>query len=190
MKDSFASDQQPDLTNKDVFDSVFREHYLMLKNYAWQYVFEESIAEDIVQDVFIHLWERRQSLKFKVSIKSYLYTSVYNRCLNHIKHEKVSLKFKKVESEEDKIKQAFYDNLPSSKEKYTDSDFIQKVKKKINELPEQQQRVFILSRKFNLKNKQIADFLNISVKAVEKNMSKALQFLRNQLKNIQLFITI
>jgi RNA polymerase sigma-70 factor (ECF subfamily) len=118
MKDSFASDQQPDLTNKDNFDWIFREHYLMLKNYAWQYVFEQSIAEDIVQDVFIHLWERRHSLQLKVSIKSYLYTSVYNRCLNHIKHEKVSLKFKKVKSDEDKIKQAYYDNLSANKEKY------------------------------------------------------------------------
>ncbi len=190
MSDSLTPEHQPDLTKKEVFESVFRKHYLMLKNYAWQYVLEEDVAEDIVQDVFVHLWERRNSLQLKVSVKSYLFTSVYNRCLNRLKHEKVSLTFKKIKTEEEKVRIAFYENSPSDKMKIPDEEFAKKIKQSIEDLPEQQQRVIILSRKFNLKNKEIAEFLNISVKAVEKNMSKALHSLRSKLKNFLIFITM
>ena len=133
MSDSLVPEHQPDLTNKEVFESIFREYYLMLKNYAWQYVLEEDVAEDIVQDVFVHLWERRNSLKLKVSVKSYLFTSVYNRCLNRIKHEKVSLRFKKIKTEQEKVRVAFYENSPVDKIKTPDEGYAAKIKKSIEE---------------------------------------------------------
>ncbi len=167
--------------DENAFDELFRIHYKLLKNYALRFLEQTEQAEDIVQDVFIFAWENRQNLDENLSIRSYLLTMVKNRCLNCLKHEKVELNFKSKRKHE--LDEFYFDLLTDRKDSLLEKELISEITKGIDQLPEQCKRVFRLSRVFGLKNKEIAAELNISDKAVEKHISKALQSLRIYLKD-------
>lgn len=133
-------------------------------------------AEEVVQNTFYIIWKKRESLTIQSSVKSYLYKSVYNDCLNKLKHQKVrqahAQDFQHTHSSEseDGIK------LLHAKELKL------KIDQALESLPEQCGKVFRLNRFEELKYKEIAEHLNISVKTVEIHMSKALKLMREQLK--------
>jgi RNA polymerase sigma-70 factor, ECF subfamily len=141
-------------------------------------------SEDVVQNIIMKLWENRENIETIVNIKSYLFKSTYNSCLNIIsKHgkklnyEKESwLKLKEIEMEE-------RDSLL-----YNELNEI--VNRLIDELPDQCQRVFKMNRLDEKSYKEIAQELNITVKAVEGNISRALQKMRLGLKDYLYLILI
>lgn len=161
--------------NKVAFDQLFLEYYSYLCNYAFQFLHEKEGAEEVVQDMFFHIWEKRESLEIKSSIKSYLFQSVKNRCLTLLNHVKVRETYK--EHNQESI--AYQEQQTSE----LDGELATLIDIAINELPEERQKVFRLSRYEGLKYKEIADHLSISVKTVEGQMSKALKFLRQELKD-------
>ena len=165
--------------NDSQFELLFREQFTPLCNLAFTLVKDEDSAKDIVQQVFLRLWQMRSDLKIRSSVRSYLYRAVVNTALNKIKSEKqfVSLEGKATESIADT------DNT----EYHTYRDHIEnKVRLAINTLPPVCRTVFSLSRFSDLTNKEIAAELKISVKAVEKHISKAFKILREELKSIRL----
>jgi RNA polymerase sigma-70 factor (ECF subfamily) len=132
-------------------------------------------AKEIVQDAFISLWEKRDSIDLSKPVKSYLTTIIYNKSLNYLRDNK---KFNK-----DILT---FENLYPLSEQMTSDKLVtaemeQKIKASIQELPEKCREIFVLSRFQNLKYQQIADKLQISVKTVEAQMSKALQHMRERL---------
>ena len=80
--------------NKIAFDQLFLEYYSYLCNYAFQFLHEKDGAEEVVQDLFFNIWEKRESLEIKSSVKSYLFQSVKNRCLTLLNHVKVRETYK------------------------------------------------------------------------------------------------
>lgn len=161
--------------NKVAFDQLFLTYYQFLCNYAYQFLHEKEGAEEVVQDMFFHLWEKRESLDIKSSIKSYVFQAVRNRCLTLLKHLAVREEYKKhnkntIEYQE----QQTYD---------FENELATMIEVAVNELPEERQKVFRLNRYEGLKYQEIADHLGISVKTVEGQMSKALKFLRQELKD-------
>jgi RNA polymerase sigma-70 factor (ECF subfamily) len=132
-------------------------------------------AKEIVQDVFINLWNKRETISSDKSVKSYLFTSVKNRCFNFIRDNK------KFRSSVLDIDIADYE-APYENDSFSGSELQAKIDNAINKLPENCREVFKLSRIEELKYKEIADKLNISVKTVEAQMSKALKVLRVELK--------
>jgi len=176
-------------SNHKIVEQLFREHYKVLRAYAYRLVNDKYIAEDIVQDVFYELWKKQEKLSFDTTIKYYLFRAVYTRSLNHLnsnttKQESLQL------SVEQKIQEIYIQSQSLSQE----SDLsVKELQKKINSaidlLPEQCRKVFILSRKYDLKNKEISKQLGISIKSVEKHISKALSILRSKLKQINILFT-
>ena len=137
-------------------------------------------AKEIVQDVFINLWNKRETISSEKSVKSYLFTSVKNRCFNFIRDNK------KFRSNVLDIDIADYE-VTFENDSFSEPELQTKINNAINKLPEKCRQVFKLSRIEELKYKEIADKLSISVKTVEAQMSKALKVLRKELKE---YITV
>lgn len=161
--------------DKYAFEILFNAYYQHLCNFAFQFMKEQAASEEVVQEVFYKLWEKRQELNIRSSIKSYLFSSVRNSSLNQLKHLEVRDNFKSYNEQQiHYFENQDYDILVSN-------ELNSKIENSISKLPEERQRVFKLSRYEGKKYKEIADELGISIKTVEGQMSKALKFMRDEL---------
>lgn len=163
-----------DMSEKE-FELLFKNQFTAMCNIANTVVKDENTAKDIVQQVFIKLWNSKEKLTIKGSTKAYLYRMVINTSLNHIEKEKKYTRLEQSYLKDEEYKtdeQSFKDE----REK--------KVRYAIAELPKKCQTVFLLSRFENLTNKEIANHLGISVKTVEKHITVAFKALRKKLKPI------
>ena len=169
------------LRNKDkvAFGLVFKEQFGLLTSYAMRFLDEREEAEEIVQDVFVKFWDKCSELAPDSSIKSYLYRSVHNTCLNHIKHKKVK----------DAYKQHVIHHMEHTFElswEQKDPEAMRvEILDEIDNLPPRCSEIFKLSRLEGLKYQEIADHLGISVKTVEVQMGKALRVLREKLAHLK-----
>jgi RNA polymerase sigma-70 factor (ECF subfamily) len=159
------------------FELFFKENYLSLCVHC-QYKFHFSIdeSEEVVHLGFIKLWETRNTISPDLPIKPYLYTIITNICLNIIRHNKVKQKY------HDYI--ASNSNPASTKNDFDNAE-LNELKKNIDwavsQLPQQMREIFEMSRYHDLKYAEIASRLNISIKTVETQMSRALVKLRHML---------
>ncbi|MFZ4462922.1 MAG: RNA polymerase sigma-70 factor [Bacteroidales bacterium] len=162
--------------DRKIFDRIFRMYYSPLCNYSLRYVPDRDTAEEIVQDMFFKLWMKRDEVLIHTSFHSYLYQSVRNYSLNYISQEKSQEKHRQYIGFQLKDHLEHFDDLEQ-----TDLDLL--IKEAILRLPDKRREVFELSRYEGLKNAQIAEKLNISVKTVEAQMTKAFEQMRKVLKD-------
>jgi RNA polymerase sigma-70 factor, ECF subfamily len=165
--------QLAEIDSVNTLEMLYKNYYEVLINYGFSLLKDRDEAEDTVQQVFINLWKKRQEIKIEQSIKSYLYTSVYNAALNKLKHEKVRANYSK---EVMALSEGLYVQTTHLKDLQARIDWA------IGQLPEQCGHVFKLSRYQHLKYQEIADQLGISIKTVENHMGKALKLMREMLK--------
>ncbi len=166
--------------NSDIFNKLFHDYYTNLSRFAFTYVKDEAVAEELVQEVFVNLWQK-QELKEISSIRSFLYISVRNRALNYLRDNKA-----RTLHENDFALERGRDALYEYNE-YEHKQLEALVKGAIAELPEKCREIFELSRNENLSYQQIADQLNISAKTVENQISIAIKKLRIKLKDYMNF---
>lgn len=171
--------------SKIVFRELFERYYLSLCKYANTLVDNPIEAEDIVQDIFFNLWEKRKSLNIEHSLSAYLYRTVYYQSLKILR--KKSIEGANIEDLKIKMKEAeiFYKHYESPFSKLDHKILKLAIKNAIENLPEKTKEVFILSRKKNLKNREIAEFLNISIKTVEYHITKALEIVKDKLNEMK-----
>jgi RNA polymerase sigma-70 factor (ECF subfamily) len=167
--------------DKAVFEQLFREEINRLHRFAMQYVKDGDSAMDICQGVFITLWEKREGIDMNRSVRSYLYTSVKNRCLNYIRDQK------KYRSKILDLDYADVDTIGTSEDNPGQEDLERLVSEALDSLPEKCRQVFEMSRISGLKYREIAEELEISQKTVEAHMSKAMRILRDALSGYHLF---
>jgi RNA polymerase sigma-70 factor (ECF subfamily) len=136
-------------------------------------------SEEVVQLVFVKMWEKREKFEINTSLKSYLYKSVYHSALNAIKHQKVKEEY--LHMKQSQIQDSEIQSTQSLKELES------RIEKALNALPEQCRLIFSMSRFEDLKYREIADILNISIKTVENQMGKALRLMRHNLTD---FLTL
>ena len=173
-------DENFDLTYK----ALFRRYYPSLIFYATRLVGEEE-AEDVVQDVFVELWKRKDSIEIGEQIQAFLYRAVYTRALNVLKHRNVEDGYCAAMEEINRRRAEFYQ--PDNNEvirKIEDRELRKEIHDAITELPDKCKEVFKLSYLHDMKNKEIADVLGVSLRTVEAHMYKALKFLRNRLGHL------
>lgn len=170
--------------DEETYISLFREYYVSLCSYSRRYVGRKDIAEEIVSDTFLRIWETRQTLQIKTSVKAYLFQAVCNNSLNYLR------KLKKEEILDEYFLGTSSENIgfaSISDEVEEQSLTMESINSKIEEavtlLPEQQQRVFRLKRFEGKKNKEVAEIMGLSVKTVEMHLSKATLNLRKTLKD-------
>jgi RNA polymerase sigma-70 factor, ECF subfamily len=152
-------------------DWIFRRYYPMCLKAALRILKDGYLAEDITQDVFMELWKKRDERQINIALKAYLRRSVTNRCLNYIRDQKM------VFDEEDKLPE-WPASGTSALNNLEVAELEQSLQKAIDELPERCRIVFTLSRFEEMKYQEIADQLNISIKTVENQISKALRLIR------------
>ncbi|MBV6641518.1 MAG: RNA polymerase sigma-70 factor [Cyclobacteriaceae bacterium] len=161
--------------NEEEFEKLFREYFPYLCAFARKYVSDEADCKDIVHNVFLNLWQRHEGLDLSESLKSYLFKSVYNRCLNHIRDQKKIL-HKDLEYEPDALSA-----YAESNNYLEESELEMRIKRAVDNLPEKCRKIFILNRFQEKKYSEIAEIQGVSVKTIEAQMSKALKLLREQL---------
>jgi len=161
--------------NEGIFEETFRKYYQSLCTYANSMLKEIEEAEEIVQNLFLGIWEKREELEISISLKSYLYRAVHNHCLNRIK-------YLKVREEHQQYAINFYDaSYESVSQTVMKNELEQKIEEAIKKLPEQCQLIFRMSRFEELKYHEIAEKLELSPKTVENQIGKALKILRVEL---------
>ena len=163
--------------DKAAFEHVFKSYYQQLCNYAGTLIKDLDEAEEVVQNAFFNIWNKRESLEINVSLKSYLYRVVHNDCLNKLKHGKVRVMYA------EDYKSSMAGGFDDSAKVLDAKELNLQINDAIDALPEQCGHVFKLSRFENLKYSEIAEQLGISVKTVENHMGKALKILRERLKD-------
>lgn len=171
-------------SDKSVFEEIFRKYVELLNEYAYFYVMDLHVAEDIVQDLFVKIWENREKLNIRVSLKAYLYRSTHNSCIQYLRHKQVSFKHEKsVQSRlsEARLMNQFY--FESGINKLFEVEISEQVAESLKKLPPKTAQIFLLSRNKFLKNSEIAEKFKLTEKSVEYHMSRALEVLRNDLKD-------
>ena len=165
------------------FERLFKSHFGPLQAYAFTFTRDTTEAEEIVQQVFLKVWERKEKIDMREPLTPYLYRAVYNESLNYLKHLKVKDRHRMQV-------QPVAMHATLTTEQIDARELEQKLMRSINELPEQCRTVFQLSRFEQLKYNEIADKLGISVKTVENHMSKAIKKLKASLDAFLLIVLL
>lgn len=167
-----------------LFQQLFDSYFQSLVTYAFRFVNDWQAAEDIAQDVFMALWMKKEDIDFDQPVKPYLYRAIYNRSINYLNSALMQKRIEGVDTIDELISQEILS--------YNQHDalLLKEITAEINNfvetLPPQCRNVYKLSREENLKNKEIAARLDISEKAVEKHITKALTEIRNHLVHLDI----
>jgi RNA polymerase sigma-70 factor (family 1) len=157
--------------NKDWFKALFDDNYEYVRNYIYYLSGDIVIAEDIVQEVFLKIWEKQSELKHE-TLKALIFTIARNLYFNQ--HKRNILQFRFQNSYLSKIEHESPEYLLEMKE------FDRNLQKAISDLPEKCRTYFLMNRIDERKYNEIADMMGVSVKAVEKQISKAIKILKKQ----------
>ncbi len=154
------------------FEEVFDLYYKQVRNFLYYKTSNSELSEDVAQDAFVKLWETREKID-KSSLKAYVFTIANNLMINKLKREQLKYKFLNyVEERNDNQTPQYLMEM---------QEFDEKLQEVLAKIPDGAREVFLMNRIDGLKYREIADILGLSMKAVEKRMSRALAILRDEL---------
>ncbi len=159
-------------------EMIFRRHFAGMVQVVNRMIRDQSRSEDLVQDVFVKFWKQKDQLNIKTSLKAYLRRSCVNACLDDIRKSK---KMKIVDTET--ILPIAATTQPDAAKQLENNELEQLINETIDNLSSKCRSVFILSRKEQLSNKEIAEKLGVTLKTVEAHITTALKKLRTVIKN-------
>lgn len=157
------------------FESLFKSHFKGLLAYAFSFLKNEANAEEMVQQVFYKLWDRRERIDIDSSVTAYLYRAIHHECLNHLRHQQVR------QAHQKQTLHTTQHTHTHPEDRLKHRELQKKLDEALQKLPQQCRTIFHLSRFEHLKYQEIAQRLHISPKTVENQMGKALRILRNAL---------
>ena len=158
------------------YEMLFKEYYQVLVIFANKYLFDIDESKELVQDLFVHIYEKREKLVINSSLKSYLFRSVHNRSLNHLNSQKIKNKYAEHFGKTTTI------NENSIENEMNKTELEHAIYQAIAELPPKCRDIFKLNRFEGLSNSEIAEKLKLSKRTVETQISKALKILRLKLE--------
>ncbi|GKG72392.1 RNA polymerase sigma-70 factor [Parabacteroides sp. AM58-2XD] len=175
----------PEQEKRIRFEDVYLSYFSKMKYFAKEYVISEEDAENIVQDVFVELWENKEMLNMHMNLIAYLFTTIKNKCLNHLRHKLVVQETANKLQEEYTISlrmnldslEVFDNNL------FSDHDIEKIISRALDALPEKCRAIFIMSKIEGKKHNEIAQELNISINTVGSQIGIAYKKLRTELKD-------
>lgn len=167
------------------FEDIYLSYFSKMKHFATEYVISDEDAENIVQDAFVELWENKEMLNMHMNLISYLFTTIKNKCLNHMRHKII------VQNTATKIQEEYLislrmnlDSLEAFDNKlFSDQDIEKIIDRALDSLPEKCRTIFIMSKIEGKKQKEIAQELNISINTVGAQIGIAYKKLRTELKD-------
>lgn len=173
FENTFFLAEQLKIGNEKAYDYLMDSFYQNLCGYTYSLTNDKGLAEDIVQNVFVEIWVNRSNINSSLSIKNYLYKSVYNEFINQYRKNKPVIYLEK------KYLEAI-DILVENEQKDI-SQLIEIVNHEIENLPQKCKQIFLLNKKEGLTHIEISEHLNISIKTVEGHMTRAFKILSNKL---------
>ena len=173
--------------NHHAYKCIFDHYYALMGAIAYEYVEDYYISQNIVEDVMMSIWEKREQLIISTSVKSYLLTSVHNKCIDYLRSRSREAEVFSLESEIGSS--SCYIPDQEMFEQIVLSELEKKIEEIIQSMPEECKKVFLLSRYGNKSYAEIANELNISVNTVKYHIKKALSLFREELKDYLLTIT-
>lgn len=153
-----------------------------LKNYCKIFIKDHVLIEDIVQNAYVRLWEKRKLIRLDKSVESLLFTIVRNQCLNYLRDQKLnenSLSLDEFSWSE--LQHLYQIDFLGLEEKTLEDSLFEALREAVGQLPERQSQILVMCKVDGKKQQQVADELGISLKAVEKNLAKAKKHLREDL---------
>ena len=158
--------------DENAFSSLFNTYYAPLCQFAVSYLKDTDQVRSMVQQLFVDIWQKRDRIKVEISVKSYLYHSVKNRCIDILRRSRKNEELSAITAAEASV--PFRDLIE-------EAELTECISRAIDNLPPRCREIFILCRSMNLKYSEIARQLDISVKTVEMQMGIALKRLRREL---------
>ena len=185
MRPNYNSDKKLSLSIKSADQAAFKQVFLRYQARIFRFLcsklYDSETAEDLLQEVFIRLWENRRNIDENLSLKAYLFTIDNNLALNHIRHQNVVLNHRKQQ-----VAAGNFDlETPSPQMVLESREFDVQLHAAIEGLPEKNRIIFMMSRFDGLSYKEIAEKLNISVKTVESHIGKSLKRLAAALQAVE-----
>jgi RNA polymerase sigma-70 factor (family 1) len=168
----------------EAFDLIYEKYSGKLYFFGLKYLRSTAEAEELVQSVYLKLWENRKNLKKELSFRSYLFTIAYNDICKIFRKRRYGLKF---------IDDALYENFNFSDETENSVHFryvLERVQQIIDKLPKRQRTVFLKSRIEGKSSKEIASEVGLSPGTVDNYVSDSLKYIRNKLRNENLFVML
>jgi RNA polymerase sigma-70 factor, ECF subfamily len=167
------------------FELLFKMYHKQLCSYARIYVKHLDIADEVVQETFVKVWEARSTLDEHLSLKAFLYRCVHNNSINYIKKLQVSnrLTCGYVDEMKHRISLLEMETADNDFDKLATHELETYIQKAIDELPLQCREIFLLSRFKEMSYQEIADYLSISINTVKTQLSRAMQKIRSGLKD-------
>ncbi|GET28983.1 RNA polymerase sigma-70 factor [Prolixibacter sp. SD074] len=167
--------------DEPAFEKIFNSNYPQLAGFCNQFLNDLDRAQSLAQEAFIHLWLNREKIETLNGIRSFLYTYAKSSCLNDLRHRKVVSKYqdKHLQAKEEQLNIEVLESFDFHSLELSELEAL--IKQSIDELPEKCRLVFLMSRMEGKKNKEIAEELDISVKSVEANITRALKTLKTNL---------
>lgn len=163
------------LGDLSAFTAIHMRYYGVLYSHAYKRLPDREELKDILQDIFIYIWNNRESINFNVNLQAYLYTAIRNRILNVFKSQKIKSDY--IASFEEFVA----GNEPMPDEALRHKELLSIIDAEVSSLPPQMRTIFELSRRANLSHKEIAEKLNISPLTVRKQVNNSLKILRVKL---------
>ena len=178
--------------NETAFTYFYDKYFRRIQSFSVQFIYDAEEAENLAQEAFLNLWQNRENIESINGIQSFLYTYSKSKCLNLIRHNKVKDKFKNevLNQKERELDIEVLNSISFDTLELTELERI--IQESINELPPKTREVFIKKRFENKKNAEIAEEMQVTLKAVEAHMTKALKILKTKLSDylFLLFILI
>ena len=169
--------------DEEAFSLLFRRQYEPLCFFAARFTRDLSAAESLVQEIFVKLWESREALQIRVSLRSYLYTSVKNACLNLIKHENFSYPLESVESRSD-------EPVTRPDVQLETDEMTKVVEQAINKLPPKQREILCLAKYEGLSYQEIAEVQHVRINTVKTQLKRALKSLSKSLRYMHIALLL
>lgn len=167
------------------FEQLYVAYFSKMKRFAKEFVLSEEDAENIVHDVFLDVWEKRDVLSYHVNLPALLFTSIKNKCIDYLRRKIVEREAGDTIKEEHRLNmQIKFDSLEAfDQHLFNEKDIETILMKAIDSLPDKCRTIFIMSKLEGKKQKEVAAELNITVNTVETQMGIAYKKLRTELKD-------
>lgn len=168
--------------NASAYEELFKQTFPRMLGYCRLFIQDQDQSNDLVQECFVNLWEKRQIIDPRQSVESLLFVMLRNRCLNYLRNQKNDLIDKSFNAlEENEIQHLYQLDFTGREEKSLEEQLIEAIRESVEELPEKRKLIFIKTKFEGKRNKDVADELGISVKAVEKHLHLAKEQIRQEM---------
>lgn len=162
------------------YEVIFKKYYKELYRFAFSYVRDGVIGEEIAQEVFLYMWDKRHKIDIQTTLKTYLYSAVKNKCLNYIR-----LELPKQRAMSD-VSEVMLSVSEEKKDEGENEQLKKHITSAVDSLPKKCRQIFMLSRNAGMTYEEIADEMGLSKKTIENQMGIALRKLRESLETVYL----